>query len=80
MSTRGHIRRVLKPMAVPKAMGSRLDATGLANTKLGIVIDGMYVVMMSNRRPSINGLNVSNLIQVFRIIIADVLSLKIPVS
>jgi hypothetical protein len=40
-----HIRRVPYPIAVPKAMGSNMDAAGCSKTTLGMVIEGIYVVI-----------------------------------
>jgi len=40
-----NIRRTTRPMLAPRAMGSRIDEYGLANTCPGRVIDGMKLVM-----------------------------------
>lgn len=42
----GDIRWIEKPTAVPKAIGSRIDAAGLAKTAEGSVREGMYEVML----------------------------------
>lgn len=37
----GDVRRIVKPTAVPRAMGSRIEAAGLAKTAEGRVREGM---------------------------------------
>jgi hypothetical protein len=41
-----NIRRTVKPTAVPNAIGSNMDAAGLAKTAAGRVIDGMKLVIV----------------------------------
>lgn len=41
------LRETLKPTAVPRAIGRRIDAAGLAKTAAGIVREGMKVVMVA---------------------------------
>jgi hypothetical protein len=41
------IRRTVKPTAVPNAIGSKMDAAGLAKTAAGRVSDGMKLVMFA---------------------------------
>jgi hypothetical protein len=43
---RSDSRWTVKPTAVPKAMGSKMDAAGLAKTAAGRVSDGMKLVIV----------------------------------
>lgn len=42
-----NIRLTEKPTAVPRAMGKRMDAAGLANRAAGSVREGMKVVIVA---------------------------------
>lgn len=44
------LREVPSPTAVPRAMGRRMDAAGLRKTAVGIVIEGIYVVIFALTR------------------------------
>lgn len=41
------VRRTVKPTAVPNAMGSKMEAAGLAKTAAGRVSDGMKLVIVA---------------------------------
>lgn len=47
MGSLRNLRRALYPTAVPRTTGSRMEVAGLWNTAVGIVRDGMYVVMLA---------------------------------
>lgn len=44
---RASLRLTENPTAVPKAIGKRMDAAGLANSAAGSVRDGMKVVIVT---------------------------------
>ncbi len=46
MERGGNKRLVLKPTAVPSAIGSRIEPGRLVKTESGMVTDGMYVVIL----------------------------------
>jgi hypothetical protein len=46
----GHSRLVTNPTAFPRATGRRMAAAGLLKTPAGRVMDGMYVVILTDSR------------------------------
>lgn len=41
------LRETLNPTAVPNAIGSRIEAAGLAKTAAGMVMEGIKVVIVA---------------------------------
>ena len=49
------LRETLRPTAVPRPMGRRIDAADFSRMKPGIVIDGTYVVISAEQEAVLEG-------------------------